>query len=406
MLRAENKALKLQLSQLQLVLQADVSGRAARARQRGPARRRPAAGAAPGRSAGVAAGPLPARRPPGAVSLPRIASRRARQRHPARLLPRACCRASPRGAAGRRSGASRPPQRPPRRRPHLAGARPSLVPAPQPAATAAVAPLEQADTAAPLASDDPNALYQAIAAGINWPQPGQAGFYDRCGRAPQRRRRGERGAAAAGCGGQSSSSPVEPAAQGAGCRAPVPTRRSSRRSRPPPPLPAPPPPPTPPLPRPARRPARSQPMPVRLSSNDPKPPRDGNPLQVVHITAEMAPLAKVGGLGDVVTGGRSPSPCLCRAWPQGPRCDAARRRARLHLQGPPLSAAVRRARCRRPGAQLPGARPRRAHHAALLRVPQAGAARWMDGWMDGWRWPAGLPALLASCGRAEPPALR
>ena len=27
-----------------------------------------------------------------------------------------------------------------------------------------------------------------------------------------------------------------------------------------------------------------------------------NPLSVVHITAEMAPCAKVGGLGDVVTG--------------------------------------------------------------------------------------------------------
>ena len=30
--------------------------------------------------------------------------------------------------------------------------------------------------------------------------------------------------------------------------------------------------------------------------------RDPNPLHVVHVTAEMAPIAKVGGLGDVVTG--------------------------------------------------------------------------------------------------------
>ena len=32
------------------------------------------------------------------------------------------------------------------------------------------------------------------------------------------------------------------------------------------------------------------------------PPRTEQPLHVVHVTAEMAPLAKVGGLGDVVTG--------------------------------------------------------------------------------------------------------
>ena len=31
-------------------------------------------------------------------------------------------------------------------------------------------------------------------------------------------------------------------------------------------------------------------------------PRDPHPLHVVHVTAEMAPLAKVGGLGDVITG--------------------------------------------------------------------------------------------------------
>lgn len=30
--------------------------------------------------------------------------------------------------------------------------------------------------------------------------------------------------------------------------------------------------------------------------------RDARQLHVVHMTAEMAPIAKVGGLGDVVTG--------------------------------------------------------------------------------------------------------
>ena len=30
--------------------------------------------------------------------------------------------------------------------------------------------------------------------------------------------------------------------------------------------------------------------------------RDDHPLDIVHITAEMAPVAKVGGLGDVVQG--------------------------------------------------------------------------------------------------------
>lgn len=30
--------------------------------------------------------------------------------------------------------------------------------------------------------------------------------------------------------------------------------------------------------------------------------KDQRPLHVVHMTAEMAPIAKVGGLGDVVTG--------------------------------------------------------------------------------------------------------
>lgn len=33
--------------------------------------------------------------------------------------------------------------------------------------------------------------------------------------------------------------------------------------------------------------------------------QDGEKIHVVHITAEMAPLAKVGGLGDVVTGTKS-----------------------------------------------------------------------------------------------------
>jgi len=37
-------------------------------------------------------------------------------------------------------------------------------------------------------------------------------------------------------------------------------------------------------------------------SYKPPAPKDGNPLHVVHIAAELAPFAKVGGLGDVVTG--------------------------------------------------------------------------------------------------------
>jgi len=43
------------------------------------------------------------------------------------------------------------------------------------------------------------------------------------------------------------------------------------------------------------------PMPTPPASTD-AIPQDPNPLHIVHITAEMAPIAKVGGLGDVVTG--------------------------------------------------------------------------------------------------------
>jgi hypothetical protein len=49
---------------------------------------------------------------------------------------------------------------------------------------AAAAPLLEEEAAAVAVhptSDDPNALYQALAAGIAWPQPGEAGFYDRYG---------------------------------------------------------------------------------------------------------------------------------------------------------------------------------------------------------------------------------
>ena len=45
--------------------------------------------------------------------------------------------------------------------------------------------------------------------------------------------------------------------------------------------------------------AISTPSPPR---NTDRPPQDNDKMDVVHITAEMAPLAKVGGLGDVVTG--------------------------------------------------------------------------------------------------------
>jgi glycogen synthase len=34
----------------------------------------------------------------------------------------------------------------------------------------------------------------------------------------------------------------------------------------------------------------------------PPPPQDQNPLHIVHLAAELAPFAKVGGLADVVTG--------------------------------------------------------------------------------------------------------
>lgn len=48
---------------------------------------------------------------------------------------------------------------------------------------------------------------------------------------------------------------------------------------------------------------RSSPFSYDLGPNNlPAPPKDPKPLHIVHLTAEMAPLAKVGGLGDVVTG--------------------------------------------------------------------------------------------------------
>ncbi|GIM11576.1 hypothetical protein Vretimale_15059 [Volvox reticuliferus] len=48
---------------------------------------------------------------------------------------------------------------------------------------------------------------------------------------------------------------------------------------------------------------RSAPCPLARSPAQQRPQeRDSNTLHVVHITAEMAPIAKVGGLGDVVTG--------------------------------------------------------------------------------------------------------
>lgn len=52
------------------------------------------------------------------------------------------------------------------------------------------------------------------------------------------------------------------------------------------------------------RPAREAPAPPVAEGAPPSapPPPPARPLSVVHITAEMAPCAKVGGLGDVVTG--------------------------------------------------------------------------------------------------------
>ncbi|KIY93888.1 starch synthase [Monoraphidium neglectum] len=48
---------------------------------------------------------------------------------------------------------------------------------------------------------------------------------------------------------------------------------------------------------------RSEAMPFDVGAGPPEaPPQDARPLQVVHFTAELAPIAKVGGLGDVVTG--------------------------------------------------------------------------------------------------------
>lgn len=49
------------------------------------------------------------------------------------------------------------------------------------------------------------------------------------------------------------------------------------------------------------RPPRNEPLLVG-GMQPPPTVKDSTPLHVVHLTAEMAPLAKVGGLGDVVTG--------------------------------------------------------------------------------------------------------
>ena len=55
--------------------------------------------------------------------------------------------------------------------------------------------------------------------------------------------------------------------------------------------------------------------PIRMPENlDPKTCEiTTKPLHVVHVTAEMAPVAKVGGLGDVVTGLARANMCLARA---------------------------------------------------------------------------------------------
>ncbi|GLC45319.1 hypothetical protein PLESTB_000309300 [Pleodorina starrii] len=48
---------------------------------------------------------------------------------------------------------------------------------------------------------------------------------------------------------------------------------------------------------------RTAPAPLECgAAQQPPLQRDANPLHIVHVTAEMAPIAKVGGLGDVVTG--------------------------------------------------------------------------------------------------------